>query len=179
MGMVPVGAMMMWPTSTAPAGWAMCNGAQVDAATYPQLATLLGQSGGKVTLPNLGGRVPLGVGSGHTLGQTGGAETVALSTAQMPAHAHGINDPGHAHAMNGESAGGATLVGHGGNYLVGSAGGVGVGGNMIQVGGDAGFWSAIGVLGAATNVSVQNNGSSAAHENLPPFVVVNYIIRMG
>jgi microcystin-dependent protein len=162
-GVVPVGAMMMWPTSTAPAGWAMCNGAQLDAATYPQLAALLGQTAGKVALPNLSGRVPLGVGSGHALGQAGGAETVTLTKAQMPVHDH---SPG---------TGGATI------------GPVGVAPPSHIMADQYNTYQSSPPGYTATDTffvtdhthGVYADGGGQAHDNMPPFMTVNYIIRVG
>jgi microcystin-dependent protein len=103
LGVVPVGCMMMWPTGVAPAGWLLANGQQVDAATYPGLSALFGQVGGKVTLPDYRDTFPVGAGPVTPLGQVGGAASVALATNQLPAHNHGVTDPGHAH---GEAAAG-------------------------------------------------------------------------
>lgn len=61
-----------------------------------------------IATPNLRRRAPIGIGLSDTLGQTGGAETVVLTTAQLPVHAHGggTTDPGGAHTPTGTTAAG-------------------------------------------------------------------------
>lgn len=80
----------------APRGWARCDGQLLPINQNQALFSLLGTTyggDGRTTfaLPDLRGRVPLGVGAGHTLGENGGSETVALVVTQMPAHGHAIN----------------------------------------------------------------------------------------
>jgi microcystin-dependent protein len=82
----------------APVGWALCDGSLLQIAAYDALYAIIGTryGGDGVTtfaLPDLRGRVPLGAGTGgdqitYTLGETGGAETVTLTTATMPPHTH-------------------------------------------------------------------------------------------
>lgn len=93
-----VGQGALWFTSTAPDGWLLCDGTVVNIADYPRLFAVLGTTyGGDGTttfgLPDLRGRVPLGVGTGsgltaRSLAATGGEETHQLSVAEMPSHSH-------------------------------------------------------------------------------------------
>ena len=76
-----------------PRGWAVCDGALLNVKDYPHLAELLGATyGGDGTrqfgLPDLRSRVPVGSGDGYRLGEMGGQERVALTTAQLAAHSH-------------------------------------------------------------------------------------------
>src|SRR5438270_9103075 len=83
----------------APKGWAMCNGQLLPINQNQALFSLLGTTfggDGRVNfgLPNLQGNVPIGVGSGHTLGEKGGTQSVTLSISQIPTHTHvasGVN----------------------------------------------------------------------------------------
>ena len=80
----------------APKGWALCNGQLLPINQNQALFSLLGTTfggDGRVNfgLPNLQGRVPLHVGSGHTLGEGGGEQAHTLSVAELPAHAHPVN----------------------------------------------------------------------------------------
>lgn len=82
----------------APVGWLSCDGQSLLIASYPNLHAVIGTTYGgdgivTFAVPDLRGRVPIGIGQGpglspRTLGQTGGAESVALSLAQMPTHTH-------------------------------------------------------------------------------------------
>src|SRR5881398_1976539 len=82
----------------APIGWATCDGQLLPINQNQALFSLLGTfyGGNGVTnfaLPDLRGRVPIGPGQGagltpRTIGQVGGAESVALIEAQLPAHTH-------------------------------------------------------------------------------------------
>jgi microcystin-dependent protein len=79
----------------APRNYALCNGATVNISQNTALFSLIGVTfggNGSTTfmLPNLQGRVVVGQGPGSTMGATGGAATVALTTANLPAHAHSI-----------------------------------------------------------------------------------------
>lgn len=89
LGVVPVGALMLWPTALAPAAWLICDGHAVLAADYPKLVAVLGAVGGQITLPDLRNRVPIGPGENPLLGQ-GGAKEVTLAAAQIPAHVHNV-----------------------------------------------------------------------------------------
>jgi microcystin-dependent protein len=87
-----------WAANFAPRGWAECNGQLLPINQNQALFSLLGTTygGNGVTtfaLPDLRGRVPIGVGQGpgladYPLGTRAGAETHTLSVAEMPAHAH-------------------------------------------------------------------------------------------
>jgi len=162
---VPVGSMMMWPTSAPPARWLLCQGQQVDAGTYPALAAVLGSAQGKITLPNLSGRVALGSSGTRPLGSLGGSDTVALSPAQMPLHSHGVNDSGHAHYSGVQSSGSP------GPLAEGWASG------LVARVHDGGWWIYHNTDVQGTGVSIQSAGGGQAHENLPPYMAVNYIIR--
>src|SRR5215471_8680210 len=88
-----VGEIRMFAGNFAPAGWSFCNGALLPIDQNPTLFQLIGTTYGgdgqtTFALPNLQSRVPVHVGPGFALGQSGGAETVTLTTSQIPAHSH-------------------------------------------------------------------------------------------
>ena len=95
-----VGEIRMFGGNFAPDGWMNCEGQLLPIAENETLFQLIGTmygGDGQTTfgLPDLRGRVPLHAGAGtgltpRTLAQLGGAETVTLSTAQMPAHNHAV-----------------------------------------------------------------------------------------
>ena len=88
-----VGEIRMFGGNFAPAGWAFCDGALLAIAEFETLFNLIGTTYGgdgqsTFQLPDLQGRVPIHVGGGFTIGETGGVESVTLTTQQIPAHSH-------------------------------------------------------------------------------------------
>jgi microcystin-dependent protein len=79
-----------------PKGWALCNGQLLPINQNQALFALLGTTyggDGRVNfgLPNLQGRTPIHVGSGHTLGERAGEQAHTLSTSELPTHTHSAN----------------------------------------------------------------------------------------
>jgi microcystin-dependent protein len=77
----------------APPGWALCNGQLLPINQNQALFSLLGTmygGDGRVTfaLPDLRGRTPIHMGSGHTLGERGGEQAHTLSISELPTHTH-------------------------------------------------------------------------------------------
>src|SRR3954470_7524090 len=79
----------------APKGWAFCNGQILAINQNQALFSLLGTTYGgngqtNFALPNLQGRVPMHVGNGFTLGQTGGETAHTVTLSELPAHSHAL-----------------------------------------------------------------------------------------
>jgi len=77
-------------------GWALCNGQLLPINQNQGLFSLLGTTFGddgrvNFALPDLRGRTPIHVGSGHTLGERGGEPAHTLSISELPEHAHVLN----------------------------------------------------------------------------------------
>jgi microcystin-dependent protein len=77
----------------APAGWMFCEGQLLPISENEVLFQLIGTTYGgdgqeNFALPDLRGRLPLHMGGGFTLAETGGVETVTLTVSQMPTHSH-------------------------------------------------------------------------------------------
>lgn len=88
-----IGEIRMFGGNFAPVGWAFCNGALIPISENDALFNLIGTTYGgdgqsTFALPNLQSRVPVHVGPGFALGQSGGVETVTLTTSQIPSHSH-------------------------------------------------------------------------------------------
>jgi microcystin-dependent protein len=88
-----VGQMLLVPYNFAPVGWALCQGQLLPIDQYDVLFALIGTTYGgdgqtTFALPDLQGRVPLHAGNGYVLGQKGGVEQVTLTLNQLPAHNH-------------------------------------------------------------------------------------------
>src|SRR5260370_30909186 len=83
----------MFAGNFAPAGWMFCEGQLLPISEYETLFNLIGTTYGgdgqsTFALPDLRGRIPLHMGNGFTLAETGGAETITLTVSQIPAHSH-------------------------------------------------------------------------------------------
>jgi microcystin-dependent protein len=88
-----VGEIRMFAGNFAPAGWMFCDGSVLPISENETLFQLLGTTYGgdgesTFALPDLRGRVPLHFGNGLVQAETGGVESVTLTTAQLPAHQH-------------------------------------------------------------------------------------------
>jgi microcystin-dependent protein len=88
-----VGEIRMFAGNFAPAGWMFCEGALLPISENETLFQLIGTTYGgdgqsTFQLPDLRGRLPIHFGGGFTLAETGGAEQVTLTVAQIPAHSH-------------------------------------------------------------------------------------------
>ena len=164
--------------ATAPSGYLICDGSAVSRTTYSSLWDVLrngtssspyGNGNGSTTfnLPNFKGRIPVGLDSTQTefdaLGETGGAKTHTLTSAEMPSHTH-TQDP-HLH-----SASGLNSVDHT-TFSVDTYYG---GGYVFSVDNDAYPDGGNTSNATATN---QNTGGGGSHNNLQPYITVNYIIK--
>jgi len=88
-----IGEIRMFGGNFAPAGWAFCDGSLIPISENDALFNLIGTTYGgdgqtTFALPDLRSRVPIHVGPGFAQGQSGGVETVTLTTSQIPAHSH-------------------------------------------------------------------------------------------
>src|SRR5579871_1637883 len=92
-----IGEIRMFGGNFAPVGWSFCNGALIPISENDVLFNLIGTTYGgdgqeTFALPDLQSRVPIHQGSlagqSYVLGQTGGAESVTLTTNQIPLHSH-------------------------------------------------------------------------------------------
>ena len=141
-----------------PKGWALCDGQLLPINQNQALFSLLGTTfggDGRVNfgLPDLRGRTPIHVGSGHTLGERGGEPSHTLSTGELPQHTH---------VLSGSSADADNPLP--GNNLLARA--------PQQVYGPATN------LVALNPGTVPNVGGSQAHPNLQPFLTLSLSIAL-
>jgi microcystin-dependent protein len=115
-----LGEIRLFPYNFAPIGWAFCNGQIMSISQNTALFALLGTTygGDGVTtfaLPDLRGRVAVSSGQApglmsYSLGQTIGAENVALTQSQMPGHNHAVNPPANDSPASATRPGGAVMA---------------------------------------------------------------------
>jgi microcystin-dependent protein len=91
-----LGEIKMVAGDVAPQGWMLCNGQQLPIRGHEPLFALLGTAFGGdgrecFALPDLRGRMPIHRGKATHLGQTGGAESVLISEAELPIHYHEVS----------------------------------------------------------------------------------------
>ena len=147
------GMIMMFTGSTAPSGWAFCDGNNGT--------------------PDLRNRFIVGAGSSYSSGDTGGANDVVLSAAQMPNHAHYFSGSNtHRHDFKGvggddhNDSNRKAIVGRNDvtqSYLIYTADnntGTGVQNTTITISG-----------------TTHQQGGGAAHENRPPYYALAYIMK--
>lgn len=99
----PTGALLMWPTATAPTGWLLCDGSSYSTTTYASLFAVLayvyGGSGANFNVPDFRDRMPIGAGTTYLANASGGSTTTTIGLANLPPHDHSITDPGHVHSV--------------------------------------------------------------------------------
>lgn len=93
-----IGEILLFAGNFAPRGWAFCHGQLLPINQNQALFALLGTTyGGNGTtnfkLPDLRGRVAIGVGAGHMQGEAAGQETHTLTQTELPTHSHGSTIP--------------------------------------------------------------------------------------
>lgn len=143
-----------------PKGWALCNGQFLPINQNQALFALLGTTyggNGQTTfaLPNLRGRVPIHMGSGHTLGEAAGSTAVTVNIQQLPTHLHGFQ---------------ATNVDVAANRVAQPTG------NFL--GPVNNLYGAPASLTTLTPTSVTSVGGSQAHNNMMPYLTLNFIIAL-
>lgn len=160
-----LGEIRIFAGNFAPAGWAFCQGQLLAISENDALFALLGTTYGgdgqtTFALPDLAGRIAVHQGTGpglspRTLGENGGSESVTVSAQQMPLHTHA--------ALS--SSSGANKLSPAANFWSTDPGG-----------NTAAYSNAAGSQMAAT--AVGSTGGGQPHDNVQPFLAINYIIAL-
>jgi microcystin-dependent protein len=142
----------------APKGWALCNGQLLPINQNQALFSLLGTTFGgdgrvNFALPDLRGRTPIHVGSGHTLGERGGEQAHTLSIAEMTQHTHLVT------ASTSSASGNDNPSGR----FLGSVN------NMYHTPTN---------LTPMNPGTITNTGGSQAHLNMEPFLTLSFCIAL-
>jgi hypothetical protein len=184
---IAMGIIVIWSglVTSIPISWQLCDGTNGT--------------------PDLRNRFVVSAGSAYAVNSTGGSLNhihtaegstgfTALSTSQMPAHSHGVNDPTHAHGVS--DPGHLHIINPNrttddisgpGDYIS----------NNVNVGHNNGIFNdailpavtGIGIIGSATNISIASAGGGAGHNhsvsttianasNLPPYYALAYIMKI-
>ena len=141
----------------APKGWALCNGQLLPINQNQALFSLLGTTYGgdgrvNFALPNLQGRIPNHMGSGFTLGEQGGETAHTLNISELPAHTH--TPLGNSTNPASSSSAAGNLWGFVPNDYTPSSN------------------------SAMNPAGVTPTGGSQPHENMSPYLVLNFIIAL-
>ncbi len=155
-----LGEIRIFSFNFAPRQWAFCNGQLLPINQNQALFSLLGTTYGgdgrvNFALPDLRSRVPIHVGSGHTLGNRGGEQAHTLNLAELPVHTH---------LAQATSATGDTPVAPG-NLLADSPS------QLYAAASSPGLTS-------LSPSSVTNVGGSQAHLNMQPFLTLSICIAL-
>jgi len=153
-----LGEIRMFAGMFPPVGWAFCEGQALQIAQYDALYTLIGTTyggDGQTTfcLPNLASRIPFGSANDLPVGQSGGEESVTLTTQQLPQHRHGVQATGQ-QATSTTAAGNVWAAWGDGQYATGTP--------------------TTSMAAAALSVA----GGSQPHENRPPILALSFIIAV-
>ena len=157
---MPIGSIVMWPGDTAPDGWLLCDGTTYKRSDFTNLFNVIGNkyNNGAILfdrfkVPNLQSRFPLGASSVYSLGETGGEKEVTLTKEKIPSHNHTIEEIGGYNDNTGN------------DYKTFSTlktdGKSGTGNRTVKV----------------EISAMKDDCGGQAHNNMPPYVVVNFIIK--
>jgi microcystin-dependent protein len=190
--LVPAGALMPYAGSSAPDGWLLCYGQEVNRTTYADLFTAISTTYGEgdasttFNLPDLRGRVIAGQDDmggvsadrltdqsggldGDTLGDTGGAETHTLVQDELAGHTHtgttGTESATHTHTENTAIVSATSNAQSGANFAAVTA--------VTNSGLNTGNQSA----NHTHTFTSAGTGSDDPHNNVQPTIILNYIIK--
>lgn len=174
-----IGDVSIFAGNFAPRGWAFCDGQLLAISSNSALFSLLGTTyggDGRTTfaLPDLRGRAPIHAGHGpglsdYRIGEKAGQERHTLSSLEMPSHNHvataasklfGQNNPGDDDSL-GAGVSIASGSSSGSEIFSSEAPNTEMNTNSVQ-----------------TTTTILNQGGSLPHNNMQPFIVINYVIAL-
>ncbi|HEY0150075.1 MAG TPA: tail fiber protein [Allosphingosinicella sp.] len=173
MGEPFIGEIRLYSFNYAPRSWAFCNGQLMpinqNQALFSLLGTMYGGDGRvNFALPDLRGRTPVHVGAGFIQGQNGGEENHTLTMSEMPQHLH------IARANNTNGILGVAGITPDSTKAVAQA--------VVSLQGGGTTAASIYATGAPTKTmhpaTIGNTGGSQAHNNMMPFLTMNYCIAL-
>lgn len=200
------GMIYMYAGSAAPNGYLICDGSAVSRTTYSALFSIIGTSYGSgdgettFNLPNMSGRISVGVSRNYALASVGGSETVSLFVDDLPSHVHEVPQHGHANTLGFDTpslshtvtqptflhdppnrsvarknANPASNPGYSGTTLVAAS----LVTNTTVSDHAASACTMGGSIGYSDPYGSDTSGGDAAHNNMQPYIAMNYIICTG
>lgn len=164
-----IGTIQAFAFNFAPRGWALCQGQTLPAPQFSALYALIGNTYGgsgssTLGLPNLGGRALLSQDAGgrYPVGSVSGSETVTLTTANMPQHAHGLM----------ATTSPATSPSPGSSMVLGAANGSDSSGDGITVN----IYGPAPAQTGLSNTAIGIAGGSQPFSVMQPYLVASYCI---
>jgi len=159
MGQPYVGEIRMFGGNFAPNGWLFCDGSLLSISENETLFQLIGTTYGgdgqeTFALPDLRGRVPVHQGSGFSIGEAAGVEQVTLFPTQIPAHSHPLLASTSAGSDNNTS------------------------GKLPAQSPTVSAYVEASTDGNLANNAISSVGGSQPHENMQPFLCINFIISL-
>lgn len=199
----PAGIVMPFAGSTAPQGYLLCDGSAVSRTDYADLFTAIGTTYGAgdgettFNVPDLSGRVIIGVSQSHALGTTGGEATHVLTEQELPAHSHTVPAHGHANDIAAKTPelkhtitqpvfkynkAGTTSTGNGSGetgIVSTNTPNASRSANVAIANHAASNCTMSGSVTECDAFDTSSSGSSTAHNNMQPYLVLNYFISVG
>lgn len=198
-----VGSIIQYSGSTAPENFLVCDGSAVSrtdyAALYDVIGTTYGIGDGSTTfnLPDLSGRLVVGVSQSHVLAATGGEISHTLLTSELPSHTHTVPSHGHGNnitaktpslshnitqqpsftytQLNGGTNGWATRQSN--FYNSRTSGAMSRSTNVAITAHAATACTMSGGVTDCAELTAGDAGSGAAHNNMMPYLALTYLIR--
>jgi len=154
-----VGEIRMFAGNFAPAGWMFCEGQLLPISENETLFQIIGTTYGgdgqsTFALPDLRGRLPMHQGGGYSLAQSGGVETVTLTSQQAALHSHAL-------LASSDQANAATPQGNVGAATL----------NTLS------YYSSP-PLTALSPMATTSVGGNQPHANFQPYLCVNFIMSL-
>lgn len=186
-----VGTVKTFAGKTIPTNWMIADGRSLPTATYPDLFTAIGYtyggSGANFNLPDLRSKFLYGAAQSDLsdVAAQGGEASHILSAAEMPVHSHTVNSHSHGGAVVSGGAHDHGLPDQGVNPPIGvytdngaasglKFGTAATGVNFRNWGVHNGHQHTINAESPGTN----SQGGGAAHENMPPYIKIAFIIKV-
>ena len=176
------GQIIMYAGSTAPTGWLLCNGQAVSRTTYATLFAIIGTTYGAgdgsttFNVPDFRDRVGVGAGTTYNLNDTGGEATHTLDATEIPAHTHGNKTlTGQARIQAESALNTVNMI----NSVSGIVGRSTSSSGYYTISGRTSINNQYDILTVTATHEHNSVGGSGAHNNMQPYIGINYIICTG